>query len=144
VKSAQTAIDNWNAGMRNPATISKYKAGIAAVTVSPTALAASSAAQQKYLSAVTQAVTSGRMAAKLNGVSLQQWQQQAQNIGANNLSMGAAKGLPKYTAFAQKWQPIWAQASQAAQAIPNDGSMQAALARVQAAITVMKQAAGKM
>lgn len=141
--NAQTMATNWKNGMSNPATTQKYKDGINNTTVNPMALAASPAAQQRYANATALAVSSGRMANKLNSIDVNYWKTQSVNIGANQLSVGATKGLPKYSQFAQKFAPVFAQASQAAKAIPNDGSDAAISARVLAAIHVLKQAAGK-
>jgi hypothetical protein len=142
-KTAAQMAAAWVSAMQSPNTAAKYKAGIAATTVNPMQLAASPAAQAKYAANTAAAVSSGRMAAALNAVSMQTWQNNASGVGAMALTSGATKATGKVQAHFNKWAPIYAQAKQAAEAIPNDGSMAAALARVQAAITVMKQAAGK-
>lgn len=143
MKTAAQMVANWQKGMQNPATVQKYKDGINGTQVNPMALAASATAQQKYLNNTSSAVSSGRMAAKLNSVPMEFWKSQAVNIGANNLTMGANKGLSKATAFFNRFAAVYQQASDAAKAIPNDGSEAAISARVLAAIRVMKQAAGK-
>jgi hypothetical protein len=130
----------WQSAMGSPQTQQAYKDGVAAVQVSPT----QQAAQQldRYLQGTSDAVNSGRMAARLNAVTLQQWQQQAQTIGAQRLSTGAQKGAAKYQAFTQKWAPVWQQQRAAAAALPK-GGIANALARVQAVIMIAKQAANK-
>lgn len=143
MKTAAQMAANWQAGMRNPQTVQKYKDGINGTAINPMAAAAAPAAQQKYLRNTADAVNSGRMAAKLNSVPMEFWKSQAINIGANNLSMAAQKGAQKMTNFFNKFAPVFQQAHDAAHAIPHDGSIASALQRVQAAITVLKAAAGK-
>ena len=137
VQSAAQMAANYQAGMSNPQTAAKYTAGVQAVTVAPTAAAATDQAMQKYIAGVQQSVTSGKRAASLNAVTLQQWQQATISKGAPRLQSGAAQAQPKVAAFFQKWQPIFQQSSQAA------ASAVGPLAKVQAAINVMRQAAGK-
>lgn len=142
-KSADQLTSAWVAGMGAPNTAAKYKAGIAGVQDSPMARAASQEAMTKYINNVQASVTSGRRAAALNNASFSDWKNNAMNQGAMALSQGAQKAKNRFSAAMQKMAPAYAQASQAAAAIPHDGSMGSALARVQAAIQVMKQAAGK-
>lgn len=139
--AAQMAA-RYAAGMAGAA--QKYTDGVNAVTESPTAKAATPEAQALYLRNIQESVSSGRRAAALQNVSLQQWKDAAVKKGANRLASGAQAALPKVQAFFQNWAPVFAQASQAAAAIPNDGSIETALAKVRASITVMRQAAGKM
>lgn len=139
---ANTAASNWAAGM-NATGQAKYKQKVGAYQGNPMAMAAAPAAQQKYLSSVTDAVQSGRMAAKLNAVDPNFWKSQTTGAGATNWLNSATKGKPKYVAFAQKWAPTWAQAQQAAAAIPHDGTLASAAARVMAVMQVMRAAAGK-
>lgn len=139
----QNAATAWANAMRSATTKANYIAGVNAVTESPTAKAASPTAQQRYLTATQEAVTSGRMAARLNAVTLQQWQAAAAGIGAQNLSNAATKGAAKVTANFQKNMQVYMNASAAAAAIPADGSVSTAVAKVQAAITAMKQGFGK-
>lgn len=141
-KTPQQMADNWNSAMRNPQTAAKYKAGIQGTTVNPMQQAASPQAQALYLAKVTDAVQSGRMAAKLNAVPMSTWQNNAANIGSQNLTSGAAKGQAKVQNHFQRWAPIYAQASAAAQAVPKDGSINSAIARVTAAIQVLMAAKG--
>jgi hypothetical protein len=143
VATAEMAATNWAAGMGSASAVTKYKQKIQAVSESPMAKAASPAAQQKYLNRTQLAVSSGRMAQRLNAVSLSAWQSQAINIGAMNLANGARKGQAKYSAAAQKLQSLWQQQHSAAQAIPHDGSLGSAMARVQAVVQLAMQYAGR-
>jgi hypothetical protein len=143
MKTAQQMSDNWTAAMQNPQTATKYKQGIQATTVNPMALAATPQAEQLYLTKVQQSVASGKRSQKLMSVNPQTWKDNASNIGATQLTVGAQRGKAKVNAHFQKWAAVYQQASDAAKAIPKDGSMGSAMARVQAAIQVMMSAAGK-
>jgi hypothetical protein len=143
VKNAQQMADNWSQAMMSPTTANKYKQGIQSTTVNPMALAASPQAEQLYLTRVQQAVTSGKRSQKLMSVNPQTWKDNAVNIGSTQLTVGANKAKPKVAAHFQKWAPVYQQAHDAAMAIPKDGSIGSAMARVQAAIQVMMSAAGK-
>ena len=131
---------NWASAMASPTTSAKYTAGVQAVTQSPGAAAATPEALARYAQGCANSVNSGKRAASL-GYSLQSWQTAATQKGAPRLSTGAQMALPKFQAFAQKWAPIYNQASQAASALPK-GGLANALARVSASIQVLMQAAG--
>jgi hypothetical protein len=141
-KAAADMIGNWQKAMQNPMTADKYRKGIGRTTVNPMQLAASPQAMQLYLARVQQSVQSGKRANKLNAVPVQRWKDNATNVGANNLSSGATKALDKVTAHFNKWAPIYQQASDAARAVPKDGTIGAAMARVQANLQVLMAAAG--
>jgi hypothetical protein len=128
--------------MQNPSTTQAYTAGVQAVTQSPMAAAATPQAEQLYLQGVQASVSSGRRAAGLNSVSLQQWQALAAGKGAQRLSSGAQAAAPKVQAFFQKFGPVFANIKATVAAMPK-GGMVNALARVQTAITMLQQAAGK-
>jgi hypothetical protein len=78
--SATEAAANWRAGIQ--ANQGKYQRGVERVTESPTSKAASADAQQRYLNGTQSAVNSGKMAARLNSVSLAQWKQETLSKGA--------------------------------------------------------------
>lgn len=139
--SAQMAA-NWNQGMSSPSTAQKYKDGINSFQGNPMALAATDQAQQLYLTNTAASVSSGKRAAKLNSVPVQRWKDNAINVGSTQLSSGAVKAKQKVADHFTKWQPIYQQASAAAKALPKGGQANA-LARVQAAMQVMMQAAGR-
>lgn len=107
------------------------KDGINAVTVSPTVTAAGRLDQ--YLAGVNAAVSSGRMAAKLQAVSLQSWQQAAITKGVPRIAPGATAAIPKMTAFMSKWLPYEAQLQGVLAGLPR-GTLDQNIARAVAAI----------
>lgn len=141
-KTAQQAADNWKNAMANPATAQRYKDGIANFQGNPMALAATNDAQQRYMQNTAAAVTSGRMAAKLNATDPNTWRSNAQNFGAQKLAMGGQKGYAKAQKAFAMLAPIWGQMRSAVQGMPK-GGLQNALARQAAALTVLMQATGK-
>lgn len=114
--NAQTIADRYVAGMQGAST--RYKAGVAAVTESPTAKAARNLekARRKY----NEAIDSGKTAARLNGVSLAQWQALASTKGANNLGAGAAAAKNKVVAYLNVALPYMQQLQAQIQAMPNE------------------------
>jgi hypothetical protein len=110
-----------------------YTAGTGAVTESPMAKAAAQAT--KAAANYNAAVSSGQWAASLNSVSLSSWKSSCAQ-GAQKLAMGAQKGQAKYQAFAQSFQPVYAnmKSAAAAQSTPQ--------AKVVASLNVI-MAAGK-
>ena len=104
-------------------------------------LAATAAAQQKYLTNTAAVVNNSSFANKLRSIPFTTWQTGCTGVGMQRFATGAVKGTPKVQAFFQKWAPIYQQASAAAHALPK-GGLQNAMARVQAALTIMI-AAGK-
>jgi len=100
--SPQEQAAKWAANASGAA--DNYRKGVQKVTSSPTAKAAQQlqVAKQNYAAAVD----NGTMAAGLNGVSLQDWQQAASGKGANNYSGGVTAGLPKMQKALLKWVPI--------------------------------------
>lgn len=143
-KTAAQMAQSWQTAMAAPSTASNYKAGIAGTTVNPMAMAATPAAQALYAQRTAEAVSSGKMANALNATSVQTWKDNSMNVGAQRFTSGAQKASNKVQAHFQKWAPIYAQASAAAAAIPKDGTMATALAKVQAALQVTMAAAGKV
>jgi len=142
VKSASVANQNWANAMASPNTQSKYTQGVQAVTQSPNAAAASPSATAKYATATANAVSSGRLAAANNSVSLSTWQQAA-TAGATALATGAAKGKARQLAAATKLQGAWQAARDAANAIPSDGTLATAAQKVMASMQAMRAAVGK-
>jgi hypothetical protein len=118
----KTAADMAAAYQRGMANASQnYIAGINAVTVNPMQLAATDQAMQAYQNGVMRSVSSGRRAAALNAANPATWKTNAVTVGASRLVSGAQKAKPKVDAHFQKWQPIYAQASAAASALPKGG-----------------------
>ncbi len=141
-KAASQMAQNWIQAMQNPATANKYKQGITNTTVNPMAKAATPESEALYLSRVQQAVASGRRSQRLQATPVDRWKNNAINVGATQLSSGAQKAQDKVQQHFNKWAPIYGQMSDAANALPK-GGMANALARVQAAISVAMQAAGR-
>jgi len=82
---------------------------------------------------VNAAVSSGKMAAALNAVSLQSWQQASINKGAPRIALGVQAAAPKFQAFMDKWLP-YEQALQARIAAMPKGGLAESQARANAAI----------
>ena len=108
-----------------------YKDGINSVSVAPTATAAQHL--DRYLNGVNAAVSSGKMAAALNAVSLQSWQQASINKGAPRIALGVQAAAQKFQAFMDKWLP-YEQALQARIAAMPKGGLAESQARANAAI----------
>lgn len=79
------------------------KAGVQAVTVSPTSVAAQHL--DRYQAGVMQAVSSGKMAAALNAVSLADWQNAMLTKGISRVPQGVQAAQGKMQAFLDKWLP---------------------------------------
>lgn len=93
-----------------------FKAGVQAVTTSPTAAAAQ--ASDRYLTGVQNAVSSGRWAAALNSVSLADWQNAMLTKGAARIAGGVTAAKAKFSAFMNKWMPYEAQLSARIKTMP--------------------------
>lgn len=99
--TSQQVTDKW---ARNTAAATEsLKAGVMAVTQSPMAKAA--AAVDRYVAGVQQAASTGRWAAGLNGVSLQDWQNAMLTKGTARIGQGVTAAKPKFSAFMDKWLP---------------------------------------
>lgn len=112
-KTAAQMAANWVKGMQSPSAAQNYKDAMQSLTVNPMELAAANL--DKAAANFAQAVSSGRMAAKLRAVSMSAYKQ-ACVTGASRLASGATKGAPKQAAAAQRLQPIYDQMKQAAAA----------------------------
>lgn len=88
---------------RLTAAVEDVRKGIARVTESPTEKAA--AKQDKMLANLTQAVQDGKWARGLRRVSLDQWKQQATNVGVNRIASGITAAKDKVIAFAEQLLP---------------------------------------
>ena len=92
------------------------KAGVQAVTVSPTATAAQHL--DRYQQGTANAVTSGKMAAALNAVSLQDWQNAMLTKGIARVPQGVQAAQPKMQSFMDKWLPLQQQLSDRVSQMP--------------------------
>lgn len=125
-KNATEAAAKWARNMG--AAGETIRAGVLAVTQSPTQAAAANAAG--YVSGVQRAVESGKWQAGLNSVSLPDWQRATIDVGLQRLQTGAAKAKDKVKAFLDEWLPWEEQGKAALASTPRGGleqNMQRAL-----------------
>ena len=83
--------------------VEDVRQGIDRVTESPTEKAA--AKQDKMLTNLTAAVNTGKWAAGLKRVSLEQWKKQTRDIGVNRIAAGIDGAKEKVIAFAEDLLP---------------------------------------
>lgn len=88
---------------RLKASTEDMRRGIDRVTESPTAKAASK--QDKMLAGVTAAVQSGKWAAGLKRVSLDEWKRKTRDVGVNRVAAGIDAAKEKVVAFAEDLLP---------------------------------------
>lgn len=100
--NAAQAAANWSKGMAGSG--DKLKAGINAVTESPTAKAA--AAVDRMVAGIVAAAASGKIAAGLNAVSLADWKNAMLNKGLQRIAAGAQAATPKVQNFMAQWLPF--------------------------------------
>jgi hypothetical protein len=120
-KSAQQVVGKWQANLS--AATKAMQDGAAGVTTSPTQLAA--AALPAYLAGVQQAVASGKMAARLNAVTVQQWRDAYVSKGIPRVATGATAAAGKATqAFSTLLDRVYAVRDQVNSQIPRGGIAQ--------------------
>jgi len=88
---------------RLKAAVEDVRKGIDRVTENPCEKAA--AKQDKMLTNLTAAVTSGKWAAGLKRVSLEDWKKNARDIGVNRIAAGIDGAKTKVVAFAEQLLP---------------------------------------
>jgi len=88
---------------RLKASVEDVRRGIDRVTESPTAKAA--AKQDKMLTNLTAAVNSGKWAAGLKRVSLEDWKKKTRDVGVNRIAAGIDAAASKVVAFAEDLLP---------------------------------------
>lgn len=88
---------------RLKASVEDVRRGIDRVTESPTAKAA--AKQDKMLTNLTAAVNSGKWAAGLKRVSLDDWKKVTRDVGVNRIAAGIDAAASKVVAFAEDLLP---------------------------------------
>ncbi len=88
---------------RLKASVEDVRRGIDRVTESPTAKAA--AKQDKMLTNLTAAVNSGKWAAGLKRVSLEDWKKKTRDVGVNRIAAGIDAASSKVVAFAEDLLP---------------------------------------
>jgi hypothetical protein len=84
--------------------VEDMRAGIDRVTVAPTEKAA--AKQDKMLTNLTSAVQSGKWAAGLKRVTLDDWKRKARDLGVNRVAAGIDGAKDKVIAFADELLPF--------------------------------------
>ncbi len=88
---------------RLKASVEDVRAGIDRVTENPCDKAAAKA--DKMLSNLTASVTSGKWAAGLKRVTLEEWKRKARDIGVNRIAAGIDGAAEKVVAFAEQLLP---------------------------------------
>lgn len=114
--TSQQVTQKWVQNTQNSQ--AALKAGVAAVTTAPTQTAASRL--DKYLAGVQNAVNSGRMAAALQSVTLQDWQNAMNTKAAARIGPGVAAAAPKMQSFMDKWLPYEATMQAQVRAMPKN------------------------
>lgn len=113
--TAQEAARRWAANLKNAK--KSIEAGVMAVSVSPTELAAQKV--DKYAAGVQAAVDSGRYQQGLRNVTLAQWQQAFLTKGIQRLDSGVSAAEPKMQSFLTEFLPFASSVSQAVRAMPD-------------------------
>ena len=88
---------------RLKASVEDVRRGIDRVTESPTAKAA--AKQDKMLTNLTASISSGKWAAGLKRVSLEDWKKKTRDVGVNRIAAGIDAAASKVEAFADDLLP---------------------------------------
>lgn len=134
---ASNVADKWK---RNyAASAESVRQGVMAVTVAPTELAARQA--DRALAGYREAIESGRWAANLRKVGLEDWKQSMLTTGLNRMASGATTGQPKMERFMNRWLPIMARASEQVKGMPK-GTIDDALARIRVVLEAGKSYKG--
>jgi len=107
--------DSWSQGFG--ASGAKYQRGVENVQTAPNAKAAK--AIDRWVASVTSKEVQDKYVSRNNAVTLQEWQAATVQFGVPNLARGAAKGTPKYAAFAEKFYPFLSANLQKIQSMPN-------------------------
>lgn len=110
----QQVAEKWRANTSNAT--QAFKDGVNGVTTSPTAQAAQ--AQDRYLAGIQQAVSSGKWAARLNAVTVDQWKNAMLTKGAARIAGGVQAAVPKMTDFMSRWLPYEAALSDRIRTMP--------------------------
>ena len=130
----QQFADRWTQGLSQSG--QRISDGIDNVTVAPSSQAIK--AQAKMLANVTQAINSGKWAANLGKVSLQDWQTAMKTKGVPRIATGAQAANSKMAAFAAKLIPYQNTLQAKIKAMPNM-TLQDNVARATAWINGMAQ-----
>lgn len=120
--SAAQFAKNWSRGMSGSA--EKLRAGVAAVTESPTHKAAM--AVDRQVAGVVRAMQEGRTQRALEAVSLESWKRDMTEKGIPRIAQGAAGAEGKVQAFAAEFLPFVASG---VQSLPPRGDLETNIAR---------------
>lgn len=108
------------------------RAGVNAVSVSPTEKAANRA--DAYLQGVNRAVADGKWQAGLRRVTLADWKSAMIEKGVNRIASGATSAMPKMAAFLTEFLPHVMQGQQMLESMPR-GDLNQNISRAVAMIT---------
>ena len=122
-KDPRKVAEDWSRGMSG--STQKIKAGVQAVTESPTAKAAD--AVDRMVAGVIRAQQSGKTERALRAVSLDDWKRAFIEKGLQRIASGATTGKAKMAAFLQDWLP---HVEQVRASLPPRGDMQQNIARM--------------
>jgi len=131
-KNAVDVAAKWATNLA--ASTAQIAKGVAAVQTAPTALAARN--PDGYLQGVQQAVSSGRWQARLNAVTLQQWQSAMTNKGIPRIQSGATQGKQNMQNFMQNFLPF-VYSAQAQLASQPRGNLEQNIARMNTFVRAM-------
>ena len=129
----QQFVDRWASGLKG--STQRIVEGVQNVQVSPTAKAAKSLDKAK--AGYTAAIDSGKMARKLNAVSLESWKASTLAKAPQRISAGVDGAVPKMQEFARKLLPYLTQVQAKVQAMPNISLED----NIQRAVTQMREMA---
>lgn len=122
------------------ASTASIRAGVAAVTTSPTSMAANAVAL--WQARVNDPATATRFTRSLNRVSLQDWQNAMNTKGIPRIATGAQAAIPKFTAFLQQFLPFEMNIAQQVRNMPKatlDDRINRAVAQIRGNATFVRQ-----
>lgn len=133
MKNPQDVASKWSRNLSGAG--DSIRAGVNAVTVAPTQLAAKQS--DAFLNGVQASVMSGKWQRGLQRVTLGDWQAATINKGLPRIAQGAVSGKPKVEAFMTEFLPFVDSAKRGLDAIPR-GSLEQ---NIQRATQFMRQMA---
>lgn len=136
IPSASSAAERWVSGLSGAT--QKITEGVQNVTSSPTEAAAASL--DRYLSSVTAAVQSGRMADRLRAVSLESWKNSFVTKGIPRIASGARASQGKFETFMRSFLPYIAQS---VAELPPRGSYSENVQRMNVMVDLLHQYKGR-
>jgi L-amino acid N-acyltransferase YncA len=102
---------------RGGAAIEDYRAGVTAVTESPTVAAARKI--DKMQSRFNDAIASGKVKRRMEAVTIDAWKKATLELGANRLASGLSAAKPKIVAFQTEFQPFQTAVTARTRAMPD-------------------------